>query len=205
MSALDNYTLRDKWQAPLAGIGGTVSIVNLNIGVSVSVHVHHAKYGSEDVLLSQAGATLVLPLDGIDELEVTATSYPATILYVNTAVPMTLSTPQSFAGSAGGGTTVNVGIVGYSGFVRTGVVTVGVTPTPLPAIMLPNRRNLSVQAPATNTATIYLGGGAVTADQAATGGLQLPAGATFGDSLGGAVLYGIVAAGTQPIIVYEVS
>jgi hypothetical protein len=203
VSALDNYTLTEAWQAPLAGNDGTVSIVNLNIGIVVTIALHHATYGSETVLLSQAGATLVLPLAGIDELTISAGSYPATILYVNTPIPMTLSTPQSFAGSSGGGATVNVEIVGLSGVTRTTAVATGASAVALPAAILANRRTITVQAPSSNTASVWVGGSAV-ATSGAGRGIELTPGGSASFDLGAAVLYGISAA-AQVLVVMETS
>ena len=203
MSALDNYTLGGEWQVPLTGNPGTLSVVNLNLGVTVTLAVHHRTYGSETIELTQSGATVSIPLDGIDAVTITASSYPATILYLNTAVPMQLSTPQTFAGSSGGGATVNVEPVGLSGAIRSSVVTVGALAVALPAATLANRRTLTVQAAPDNTAVLYLGGSDVTANETATGGLQLAAGASVAMDVGGAVLYAISTVAGQKAIVIE--
>ncbi len=202
MAAYDNYVLQDELQVPLTGNAAGLSIVNLNIGITVSILVHHRTYGSETFDLTQAGATLNLPLDGIDAVTITATSYPATILYVQTAVPSTLSTPQSFAGASGGGATVNVETVGLSGSFLSTVVTMTGAAVPVPAAILANRRGLTLQAAPDNTSTIYVGGSTVTADEASTGGIQLAAGATLTIGAGSAIVYAIGAAG-QKLIVLE--
>ena len=133
MAAYDNYVLGSEFQVPLTGNAAGLSVVNLNIGITISIEAHHRTYGTETFNLTQAGATLNLPLDGIDAVTITASSYPATILYVQTAVPSTLSTPQSFAGASGGGATVNVETVGLSGSFRSTVVTMTGAAVPIPA------------------------------------------------------------------------
>lgn len=135
-------------------------------------------------------------------------SYPGAVPASDAGLSATIgASPDAlvFAGAAASAPSTSVELVGYAGVVLTTVVTVGSVPTPLPAGALTGRRSLTVQAAPDNTGVVFIGGAGVTADETATGGLQLTAGGVFSDALGAAVLYGIVAAGTAKLIVYEAS
>ncbi len=206
MSAFDTYTLTADWQVPLPlGQDGTLSVVNLNLGITVTVDVHHRTGGYESVSLTQNGATLVLPLADIVGVRIAASSYPASILFVNTTIPMQVSSPQTFAGSAGGGGTISVEQAGMGGALRQSVMAMTGAALPVPATALANRRKLLLQAAPDNPSPVYLGSSTVTADETATGGAQLAAGASWSEWLSTASpLYAIGAVGTK-LIVLEMS
>jgi len=92
-----------------------------------------------------------------------------------------------------------------AGVALSTVVTVGVTAVPLPANPLTGRRSVLVQADAANTADIYLGGSAVTADAAATGGVILKAGHSVALDLGSAQIYARSTLAAQVVRVLEAS
>lgn len=129
-----------------------------------------------------------------------ADQYPATILLVDTDLTVSVT---SLASAVAGASSSTSPFGGFSGAPKSTVVTVGTTATPLPATLLANRKACIIQAPASNGATVYIGGAAVTADAAATGGYQLAPGASLPIDLGAGVIYGRVAAGTQPIVILE--
>lgn len=86
------------------------------------------------------------------------------------------------------------------GAIRTTSVTVGTTPTALPATALPNRRLLIVQN--LSGATIYLGDSTMHVGS----GMQLINSASFSIDLdAGVTLYGIEAAGARRVVVFEAS
>lgn len=86
--------------------------------------------------------------------------------------------------------------------VLTTVVSVTTAATALPTTAMAGRKYIRAQN--IGTATIYIGDANVTADTASTGGVQLLPYATweemFDDTV---VIYGIVATGTQNIVVEE--
>lgn len=82
------------------------------------------------------------------------------------------------------------------------IVSVATTATKLPTTPLANRKSLMVQNVAAKK--IYLGSATVTADETATGGLQLNQGAFYeGDISSSVDIYGIVASGTANAVVWE--
>ncbi len=88
-------------------------------------------------------------------------------------------------------------------FIAT-IVTVGVAAVPCPAVALVSRKGILVQAAPDNSNVIYLGGSTVTADETATGGIQLAAGQALPiDAFATAVLYAISSAAAQKLIVIE--
>lgn len=101
---------------------------------------------------------------------------------------------------------LNVREEGIVGSVLATVVTVGTTAVTLPASALTGRRTLLVQSDPTNTAYIYLGGSAVTADGASTGGFMLAPGQSLAISVGATpVVYGRSTSASQVVRVFEAS
>lgn len=92
-----------------------------------------------------------------------------------------------------------------AGSVRSTVITVGAVALLIPAAPLAGRRACIIQSAGSNTATIYLGGSAVTAGVTATGGLQLTAGQSIPIDLGVAVIYAVAGAAGQAVVILEVS
>ena len=84
------------------------------------------------------------------------------------------------------------------------VVKVGVTATPLPTTALSGRKVIAVQN--LSGSVIYIGASTITADTAATGGLQLRnvGDAFVADLTDDVILYGIVVSGSQPISGLEI-
>lgn len=208
MTASTSYVLNGALDVALAQVAGggnrgKLSVVNLNIGLPVTITVHHQDFGAETFELPGPGDTAEIPLDRIDHYLIAAASYPATILYVETAVPSLVSSPQSFAGAGGGGATINVETIGLAGTINAQVVTVGVVAVGVPAAPLANRRTMLVQSVPTNAATIYLGGAGVTADTTASGGPQLAPGASMALEIGSAALYAIAGAVGQKLAIIE--
>ncbi len=83
------------------------------------------------------------------------------------------------------------------------VVSVGTTATALPTTALSGRKTVLIQS--IGSATVYIGNADVTADETSTGGYQLQ---YDGDSVvcdftDDVVVYGIVATGTSPVVVWE--
>jgi hypothetical protein len=74
----------------------------------------------------------------------------------------------------------------------------------VPATALTGRRTLVIQAPRTNTASIFIGSATVTADHAATGGAELLPGETMSlDVSAGVVVHAISAVAAQKITSLE--
>lgn len=86
------------------------------------------------------------------------------------------------------------------------VTTVGVTAVVIVTAPLAGRYGLVLQSDKANTASIYLGGSAVTADSTATGGLELLPGESQPWGLpAAATLYAIAGAASQKLRVVELS
>ena len=208
MAATTQYVLHEAYELGLSQFQSqaSLSVVNLNIGVEVDVVVTHRTLGGETFQLINAGDTLTdLPLADVTSVTISASSYPATILFVQTAVPGRISSPQSFAGSSGGGATVNVEQIGMAGTLLQQVITMTGAAIAIPTTALANRRKILLQAAPDNASNVYIGSATVTADETATGGPQLAAGASWSEWLGAAAtLYAIGAAGTK-LIVLEMS
>lgn len=91
-------------------------------------------------------------------------------------------------------------VASLDGVVLATVVSVGTSAVPLPASALSNRRTIIVQADSANTASIYIGGSAVTADAASTGGLVLDKGESLAlDAASGDIVYAIGGASSQKV------
>ena len=95
--------------------------------------------------------------------------------------------------------------VGFAGPVKLTVVTVGATAVPLPAVPLAGRLAVVIQNPVDGAGTLWLGGAAVTADEAATGGFQVIAGDRLAQDLGAGIMYGISDGAGRKAIVLEYS
>lgn len=86
--------------------------------------------------------------------------------------------------------------------IKTTVVSVGTTATALPSTPIVGRKYLRVQN--IGTATVYIGASTVTADTAATGGIQITPYSVWEEKYDDTVIiYGIVASGTQNIVTEE--
>jgi len=86
--------------------------------------------------------------------------------------------------------------------IETAVVSVGTTATALPTTALVGRKYIEVQN--IGSSIVYLGDSTVTADEAATGGIQLVPRAVWREPYDHTVvIYGIVAASTCKIVVGE--
>jgi hypothetical protein len=83
------------------------------------------------------------------------------------------------------------------------IVTVGVAASALPSSPLSVRQQLMLRADEANTDVIYIGGSAVTADAASTGGLTLAAGQMMTLEVGDALVYGISPSASQILAVLE--
>jgi hypothetical protein len=94
---------------------------------------------------------------------------------------------------------------GFAGVFLATVVTVGASAVALPSAALASRKSMVVQSDPQNTGTIYLGGSAVTADSASTGGAILNPGESSPFDAGSAVLYAIASAASQKVRVVEAS
>ncbi len=106
---------------------------------------------------------------------------------------------------ASGQLKVSAAGAGYAGSVLSTVTTVGTSAVTVVSSPLTNRKSLYVEADAANTGTIYVGGSAVVASNAAAGGKPLTAGASFSWDIGSALLYAIGTAAGQKLIVLEVA
>lgn len=209
MAAVDQYSLTQALDRQLTGRTGVLGIVNLNTGIGIRILLSGTR-ASETVELTQPGGTLEVPETGLTSIHVEAynlatgaPSYPASILLLDSELGVRISTPQTFAGSAGGGATIAVETVGLSGALLQQVVTVGLVAVQVPAAALANRRAIIIQALASNTKTVYLGSATVTADETATGGIQLVPGASISVELGGAILSAISTAAGQHLAIIE--
>ena len=90
----------------------------------------------------------------------------------------------------------------YTYQIRTQVVTVGTSATKLPSSPLVGRRYILIQNVGDNT--VYIGNSNVTADENATGGIQLQPYAIWEADYDHTVdIYGIVASGTGKVVVEE--
>lgn len=86
--------------------------------------------------------------------------------------------------------------------ILTTVVSVGTSATALPTTAMAGRNYVLLQN--VGTATIYVGDANVTADTTSTGGTQiLPYGFWYGEYDSSVTLYGIVASGTQNMVIEE--
>lgn len=86
--------------------------------------------------------------------------------------------------------------------IKTTVVSVGTTATALPATPVVGRKYIRVQN--IGTATVYIGASTVTADTAATGGIQITPYSVWEEDYDNTVIvYGIVAASTCNIVCEE--
>ena len=116
----------------------------------------------------------------------------------------TLDSTVAITSTSGGA--LNVQETSLAGSILATVVTVGTTAVTLPASALSGRRAVLIQSDPTNTAYIYIGGSAVTADGASTGGFILGPGQSFSLSLAsGLVVYGRSTSASQVVRVVEVS
>jgi hypothetical protein len=88
--------------------------------------------------------------------------------------------------------------------IRQSVVAVGIAAVPLPAVALANRRTIVIQADSGNAGVIYIGSSTVTADAAATGGIQLSSKESFIiEVTAGVIIYAIASAAAQNVRVLE--
>ncbi len=74
---------------------------------------------------------------------------------------------------------------------------------PIPTAALTDRTSLLLQAPFDNTDIVYVGGMGVTADETATGGIQIGPGQSCPVETDGAIIYAIAAVPSQKLIVCE--
>lgn len=82
------------------------------------------------------------------------------------------------------------------------IITLGVTRSKLPVTPLKGRDYLTIQN--LGGVTVYLGGTAVTADTAGTGGFQLLPKATWSELYSDNIdIYGIIASGSSPVYTEE--
>lgn len=105
-------------------------------------------------------------------------------------------TPSPFSGGsalAGGPSTPSITVIDDFTFVfLSTIVNLTGVPQPLPAISMPNRTSLMLQAPYSNNALVYIGGINVTPDQTATGGVQIYPGQSIPIEAGAtAIVYGV--------------
>jgi len=90
----------------------------------------------------------------------------------------------------------------YKYQVKSQVVSVGTTATKIPGTPLVGRQYILIQN--VGDATVYLGDSTVTADEAATGGIQITPMASWKEYFDHTVdVYGIVASGTVKVVVEE--
>lgn len=116
----------------------------------------------------------------------------------------TADSTVAITGTSGGA--LNVQDASLAGAILATAVTVGTSAVTLPASALTARRAILIQSDPTNTAYIYIGGSAVTADAASTGGFMLGPGQSFSLSLAvGLVVYGRSTSASQIVRVIEVS
>jgi hypothetical protein len=84
------------------------------------------------------------------------------------------------------------------------LVVVGTSAVALPTTALTSRKTLLIQADSANAAVIYVGESGVTADTAATGGIQLSAGQSIALDVGaGVTVYGRSTSATQRVRIAE--
>jgi hypothetical protein len=103
-----------------------------------------------------------------------------------------------------GGVPVAISEPGLSGGVLQRVTTVGIIALTVPAAPLAGRATMLIQN--VGATTIYLGSPTVTADTAATGGLQLLSGQSIPISLSSAVLlYAISSAAGGLVMTFEIA
>ena len=103
---------------------------------------------------------------------------------------------------------IPVSAPGLAGGILQSVTTLtnATTAYPVPATPLAGRASMLIQAPATNTAAIYIGSSTVTADTAATGGTALLPGQSIPIQLAAAVLlYAISASAGQKVQTLEMA
>jgi hypothetical protein len=102
------------------------------------------------------------------------------------------------------GSALNVQPTSLSATILATVVTVGTSAVTLPASALSGRRSVTIQSDPTNTAYIYIGSSAVTADAASTGGFMLAPGQSLPiDLAAGLVVYGRSTSASQAVRVLE--
>jgi len=94
---------------------------------------------------------------------------------------------------------------GLSSAVKTTVISVTTSATPIPAASLTQRNSMGIHNK--SGVTLYLGSSSVTADDAAsTGGWELPAGQKFFfDITDSIIIFGIVAAGSASVKIMELA
>lgn len=210
MAGITSYNLLGQLDRQIRGPGSfSVGCLVANNFLTITVETD---VGKDVFTLKNPGDVLSFSISGTTSIRIEATTYPVNIFYLDTTLNVTLTSYLGGAGGTGAGitvtvsNTVNVTDTGFLGPVRSTVVTVGTTAVPIPAAALANRKALLLQAAPDNAAIIYVGGSAVTADEAATGGIQLVAGASMPADLGvTAIVYGRSTQAGQKLIVFEAS
>jgi len=93
-------------------------------------------------------------------------------------------------------------ILGFKYSIGTTVVSVGTSATALPTTAVVGRKYIEVQN--VGSSTVYIGDSTVTADENATGGIQITPMAVWREDYDHTVvIYGIVASGTCKVVVEE--
>jgi hypothetical protein len=181
-----NWVLQSAYTVENHGQRGTFGCINRD---AQPITVTFAgQSGSETIVLAAAGDAVTFALLGVDHVEITAPSYPATVaLKITTsdivldAAPILGVVPTVPAASA----------IGFANDPLVTVVTVGATAVPLPATARAGRLAMLIQNPSDGAGTLWIGGAGVTADEATTGGFQLAVGDRLAVDQGAGLYYAI--------------
>ena len=193
-----NWVIQSAYRVENHGQRGTFGCINRD---AQPITVTFAgQSGSETIVLAEAGDAVTFGLLNVDHVEITAPSYPATIALKLTTSDIVLDA-ASIAGSVPSVPAASA--LGFAHDPLVTVVTVGATAVPLPAVARPGRLAMLIQNPSDGADTVWLGGAAVTADEAATGGFQLAVGDRLAVDQGAGLYYGISNGAGRVVIVTE--
>jgi hypothetical protein len=203
-----NFLTSDNTTTNLAQVGGANVALGSTTGANSipvviasdqgDVPVNIDKYGGTATTLGQKASAASIPTViasdqsdipvNIDKFGGTATTLGQKVMA--SSIPVVLASDQI---------PLSTNQAGFAGTVLTTSVSVGTTATVLPAASLANRKTLVVHN--SGSATIFLGGSGVTT----ANGMPILKGSSFSADIGSALIYGIVASGTQTAIVMEIS
>ena len=167
--------------------GRSLWVANVDAtGAVVSVEWSGAVAGIGKVNLTAKGDHVTIPAGDITVVTVTASTYPATIGWAYLDPLFAIGSGDDGQSVTIANTPLPVSQPGLSGGILQTVTTVGAAAALVPATPLAGRATMLVQN--VGATTIYLGESTVTADTAATGGLQLLPGQSIPIALAAAVL-----------------
>lgn len=165
MPGFTGYTLRAAATFQWGAGEGLLRVTNLDPLASVTVTVYNGAGGPEYYVLQGPGDSIACDLSGVASFTIESSAYPVAVLFLFGRDPTAeLTTAQG----------IIPGVFGLAGHGPKLIAATG-TPVPIASSSTPCKVVI-LKARAANLGTVYLGRATVTADESATGGLQLAPG-----------------------------